>query len=469
MSGFTSSAAIRSPSSTASALTPTIASTTATTSRRRRPRQPSSIGRARNRCEQPFGARRRYRRQAQRAIAEQFGQHAAGGDHDERTELRVAHEARAPVPRPAPRLRRPVPAAPSRCGQRAVSSAHGGLVGQSEQHAAELGLVRDAVRLEYDRVADRVRGRDRVVRIGHELGARDREAVVGQQREGFDAIQRAQIVQSRAPPVLPRGVDGRALDRPARPRARAGAEARPGRCGCPPAPGCRLHAAAPRPPGRSPRPSWSARPAARRPRVRRRCRTCRRRTPRPGRSRGRRPRRPGRRASCAGSRRTGPGYPAPVPHRSSGFSASSPSSSNSSRRLSVGAESGANGTPSSSARSATSVRSAPESWTVAMPRPALRPPPEREQLEGVGQLGQIARPAARRCPRPAPPSRPAYRPARRNAHSPKRTRARSRRPAAARPGCRPPRPGAARPPVAAPARTVSSTRPTTRVSVSSRT
>ena len=61
----------------------------------------------------------------------------------------------------------------------------------------------------------------------------------------------------------------------------------------------------------------------------------------------------------------------PVPHASSGFSATKPGSSTASIRSRVASEIFASGTPRSVARSTKSARSPPESWSDAIPVPAV--------------------------------------------------------------------------------------------------
>ena len=81
-----------------------------------------------------------------------------------------------------------------------------------------------------------------------------------------------------------------------------------------------------------------------------------------------------------------------MPQTSSGLPGSSPGSRTAARRSLVWSVSGANGTPTAAATSATCARSNPESCTVASP--AFRPRAVRaagaEQLERVRQLGQVA-------------------------------------------------------------------------------
>ncbi len=113
---------------------------------------------------------------------------------------------------------------------------------------------------------------------------------------------------------------------------------------------------------RRPADRWSPRPVARQGDT-----TRRRRTRGPGRWPGPAHRRPGRRPSRAAPSRTAAGCRRRCPTRRAGWSGRSPGSSRSLSRSSVDADSGANGTASSSARSTTIARSAPESWTVAIP------------------------------------------------------------------------------------------------------
>ncbi len=101
-------------------------------------------------------------------------------------------------------------------------------------------------------------------------------------------------------------------------------------------------------------------------------RTRPRRTPRPGRPPGPRPPPPGRRPSPTRQPANRPSVSAPVPQTSSGLPATRPGSSRAASRCSVAGADGANGTPSVAATSTTRARSAPESCTVAMPRPLAR-------------------------------------------------------------------------------------------------
>ena len=119
----------------------------------------------------------------------------------------------------------------------------------------------------------------------------------------------------------------------------------------------------------APRRAWACgRPAVRAPSGT----TRRRRTPAPGRPPGPRRPPPGRRRGRPGSRSNRSSVSAPVPQTSRGLVGARPGSSSGASRSVVAADRGANGTPSRSATSAASTRSAPESCTVAMPPPRRR-------------------------------------------------------------------------------------------------
>ncbi len=83
----------------------------------------------------------------------------------------------------------------------------------------------------------------------------------------------------------------------------------------------------------------------------------------------------------------------PVPHASSGFSATSPGSSTSSIRSRDASEISANGTPRSAARSTKSARSPPESCSDAIPVPLVT----RRGLENSSRASAISSRSRHSC------------------------------------------------------------------------
>ena len=120
-----------------------------------------------------------------------------------------------------------------------------------------------------------------------------------------------------------------------------------------------------------------------------------RRTPPPGPPPAPRPPPRGRPRAPRAHRRRGPRCRRRVPQTSSGLVGSSPGSSSAVSRATVAGARSANGTPSRSATSATSTRSAPESCTVARPRP-----PEgsgRRAIANSSRLSVSSERSAQRC------------------------------------------------------------------------
>ena len=93
--------------------------------------------------EQPARGRSPERRERGAPIVEQLDQHAAGADHDDRAELRIADHAERQFDA-ALGHRRDQRARPEPRRQIAIGVEQGRLVGEAEPHAADVGLVQDA-------------------------------------------------------------------------------------------------------------------------------------------------------------------------------------------------------------------------------------------------------------------------------------------------------------------------------------
>ena len=165
---------------------------TASRSAAGQPRNASSSCAARVRPDEVARQQAVERRQRDRSVAQHFDRHAAEAERQHRTEVGIARKAAQQLAAVRPAHERLHQHADELRLRHALGELHadgleslhdGGIVGDIEQHAADVGLVRDATRqhLEHDRIADAPGGAHRIVGARREQRARDRQAETREQ------------------------------------------------------------------------------------------------------------------------------------------------------------------------------------------------------------------------------------------------------------------------------------------------